>query len=125
MPTRGNVQNQELTILASAARTADTVSELFINEAHLGILILIDITAAADTPSVVFTVQSEINGVYSTVLASAAKTGISQTVLLIYPTITASANLKANDVLPHRWRVDCNHADTDSITYSIKAHLLV
>ena len=38
---------------------------------------------------------------------------------------TNASNLVANDVLPSTWRVNLVHADTDSITYSAAAQLII
>jgi hypothetical protein len=118
---------RELTILASAARTATANGADQDNIAgHRGVVVFIDCTASADTPSVVFTVQGkEPNGTaYYTLLASAAVTGASDTVLTVYPGCVAVANSVANLPLPRVWRVIATHADADSITYSVTACLI-
>lgn len=122
---------RNITLLASAARTA-TVNTADVHNATVdgapirGVKVTIDVTAASATPSVVFTIQGKdpLSGQYYTVLASAAKTGISTTVLSVYPGIAASANVSANDVMPTTWRVNCVHADADSITYTVAADVL-
>ncbi len=122
---------RNVTLLASAARTADVNTEDQHN-AHIhghpirGVKVTIDATAIAATPSVVFTIQGKdpLSGQYFTVLASAAVTATGTTVLTVYPGIAASANVAASDVMPTTWRVNCDHADADSITYSINADLL-
>lgn len=118
---------EQVTVLASAARTATVASSVFANQhGHRGIEVVIDCTAAADTPSVVFTLQgySALGDDYYTILASAAITGTGTTVLRAFPGATASANVVANFQLPGLWRVNAVHADTDSITYSVNAWLL-
>jgi len=117
----------EKVLLASAARTADTNTDDQDNiGGHRGVVVFIDCTAITDSPSVVFTIQGrEPSGdEYYDILASAAVVGAGNTVLKVYPGLTAAANTVANDVLPRRWRVNCNHADADSITYSVGAILL-
>lgn len=113
-------------VLASAARTATEASSVFPNTGFRGLHLVIDVTAAADTPSVVFTIQgqSPLGSDFYTILASAAITGTGTTVLRVYPGLTAAANTVANDVLPHLWRVNAVHADADSITYSVNAILI-
>lgn len=107
-------------IFASAARTA-TVSATISTRSSQG-LIFIDVTAAAVTPSVVFTIAgvcpSEKSTEY-TILTSAAITGTGLTVLRISPHLTAAANTIAKDILPQAIKVTATHADTDSITYSV------
>lgn len=115
------------TVLASAARTATVASSTFGNDlGHRGVEVVIDVTAAADTPSVVFTIQgySPLGDDYYTILASAAITGTGTTVLRAFPDATAAANTVANFQLPGLWRVNAVHADTDSITYSVNAWLM-
>lgn len=120
-------QPEQVTVFASAARTATVASSTYANQqGHRGIQVVIDVTASADTPSVVFTVQgfSPLGEDYYTILASAAITGAGTTVLRVYPGLTAANNVVANDVLPAQWRVNAVHADADSITYSVNAILL-
>lgn len=114
------------TVFASAARTATEPSATFANYGHRGLHVVIDATASADTPSVVFTIQgySGLGDDYYTILASAAVTGTGTTVLRVFPGATNAANTVANDVLPGLWRVNAVHADADSITYSVNAWLL-
>lgn len=114
------------TVFASAARTATVNSELFESQGARGVHVIIDVTAASATPSVVFTIQgySGLGDDYYTLLASAAITGTGTTVLKVFPGATAAANLAANDTLPPRWRVIATHGDADSITYSVMANLL-
>jgi hypothetical protein len=113
-------------VLTSAARTASVNSAVFPNLGWRGLHLIIDCTASADTPSVVFTVQgySPLGDDYYTILASAAVTGAATTVLRVYPGCIAAANTVANDCLPHLWRVAAVHADGDSITYSVNAIML-
>jgi hypothetical protein len=120
-------RNYEITILASAARTATTTSNDFYNHRARGAVFCIDATAAADTPSVVFTVQgkSSLGSDYWTILASAAITGTGATILRVYPGITAAANAAVSDVLPLIYRISAVHADGDSLTYSVSANLVV
>lgn len=119
-------QPAQETVFASAARTADTASTVFANYGYRGLHLVIDATASAVTPSVVFTVQgySPLGDDYYTILASAAITGAGTTVLRVYPGCIAAANTVANDCLPPLWRVSAVHADADSITYSVNALLL-
>ena len=115
--------NTDLTILSSAARTATNQSADFTNYNGRGLHLVIDATAIAATPSVVFTIQGKdaISGKYYTILTSAAVTAVSTTILRVFPGATAAANTVANDILPRVWRIDATHGDADSITYSVGA----
>ena len=118
---------EQQTVFTSAARTATAASAVFPNQlGHRGLHLVIDCTASADTPSVVFTIQgySPLGNDYYTILASAAVTGAATTVLRVYPGLAASANVSVSDCLPALWRVNAVHDDTDSITYSVNAVLL-
>lgn len=121
------VSNEDGTAFASAARTATPTPFDGVNYGHRGLHLVIDVTAASDTPSVVFTIQGkdELSDKYYTILASAAITGTGTTVLRVYPNLTASANVTVNDVLPRNWRVIATHADADSITYSVGYSLVL
>lgn len=117
----------ESTIYSSAARTGTPTAVTQTNSAgYRGVVVVIDCTASADTPSVVFTIQgySTLGNDWYTILASAAVTGAETRILRVFPGATAAANTVANDWLPLSWRVDATHADADSITYSVNAILL-
>lgn len=117
--------NRSVTLLPSAARTATVASATVATEQARGVLIGVNVTASAATPSVVFTVESLVGGVYRTVLTSAAVTGTGNTWLRVYPGVTAVANEAVSDVIGEAFRVTATHADADSITYSVTAVLLV
>lgn len=117
---------EQQTVFASAPRTASADSLTFGNRGHRGVIVVIDVTAIAATPSVVFTIQgySALGDDYYTILASAAITATGTTVLRVFPASTVTANLAANDQLPPQWRVSAANGDADSITYSVNALLL-
>lgn len=121
-----NSNNYNLEILSSAARTATVNSSDFNNNEYRGAQIVIDVTAVAATPSVVFSVEGydDISGQYYSILDSAAITGTGTTVLTVYPGATASANVSTGNVIPATWRITATHADADSITYSVGANLV-
>lgn len=119
--------NANVTVLASSARTANTDSTDQTNYNGRGLHVVINVTAVTDTPSVVFTIQGKdsVSSGYYTILASAAIVGTGATVLRVFPGATAAANAAANDILPRTWRVHAEHADTDSITYSVGASVIL
>ena len=114
-------------VYASAARTATPDTQELEVAGYRGLHLIIDCTAASDTPSVVFTIQGvdRVSAKVYTILASAAITGTGTTILRVGPGLTASANVVANDVLPPVIRILATHADTDSLTYSVGASLCV
>lgn len=119
--------NYEETVLASAARTALVDSADLVNYNARGVVVVIDATALSATPSVTFTIQgkSSLGSDYYTILASAAIVGTGQTILRVYPGITAAANLSVSDVLPRIWRVSVAVGDADSLTYSVSANYIL
>lgn len=121
---RGNV---DVTVFASAARTATPTPFDGVNYNGKGLHLVIDCTAIAASPSVVFTLQGldAISGKFYTILASAAIVGTGTTVLRVYPGLTVAANLVASDILPRNYRVIATHGDADSITYTVGASLIL
>jgi hypothetical protein len=117
--------SSQITVLASAARTASVNSSDFTNPGARGVRVWIKVTAISATPSVVFTIAGKSSqGDYYAILASAAVTGTGTTTLVVHPDIAASANAVANTVLPYQWRVQAVAGDADSMTYSIGAEYL-
>jgi hypothetical protein len=119
--------NTDITVLSSAARTATTASSDITNYNGRGLHLVIDVTAVADTPSMVCTIQGKdtLSSAYYTILASAAITGVSTNVYRVFPGSTVMANAAANDIIPRTWRVNCVNDDSNSITYSIGASVVL
>lgn len=114
-------------IHASAARTATPTATTYANgDGHRGVVVVIDVTAIAASPGITVTIQgySPVGDDYYTILAGLEITGTGTTVMRVYPGLTASNNVTANDVLPPQWRVNVVHTDSDSITYSVNAMLI-
>lgn len=114
-----NTFKEPRTVFASTARTATESASFACGT--LGGIFIIDVTAAAATPSVVFTIAGldPTSSKAYTILASAAITGTGTTVLRVHPELTAAANTIAKDMLPATVKVTATHADADSITYSV------
>lgn len=121
----GNATIRE-TLYASVARTATPTAGLVSMRGRRGVQIVIVATASADTPSVVPTIQCHdpLSDTFYTILTGAAITGASTVVLTVYPGATAVANVSTGNVIPDVFKVVMTHADGDSITYSVAAHLL-
>lgn len=117
---------RKVRLLASAARTAAlTVSKQETPNIEK-LIVFIDVTASAATPSVTFTIRGykpNPDGVDDTydILASAAVTGVGNTVLKVSPGITAAANAAVADNMPGEWDINITVADADSLTYSVSA----
>lgn len=116
----------EVTVYASAARTATPTAVVLNCQRARGLVVVIDATAVTATPSVVCTLDGfdVLSGKYFNILTAAAVTAVSTKVLKIAPGITVAANLAVADVVPESVRVLMTHGDADSITYTVSAHLL-
>lgn len=113
-------------ILPSAARTTLQTPPDFVNEAHRGVKVVVDVTVyTAGSLTVTIQGKDKVSRKYFTLLASAALAATGTVVLTVYPGLTAAGNLTASDVLPETWRVVTAVGDATSITYSIGASLLV
>lgn len=128
------VGKRELTLLASAARTATTVTpDQTLQDETInvrGILVIVDVTAIAATPAITLSLQGKdpVSGTYINLLtAAAALTAVGTAVYLLYPgagAAGAGVAQVAGFPLPSTWRVSVAHGDADSITYSVGALLL-
>jgi len=118
---------EHVTVFPLKARTTAQTSSIIENdEGAEGLVVVIDCTAVADTPSVTFTIQGydTTSSKAYTILASAAITGTGTTVLRVHPALTAATNTIAKDLLPRYWRVSVAVADADSMTYSVGASMV-
>lgn len=117
-----------VTVLPSAARTATpTVDEYIIEHGSpSGLVCVIDVTAVGVTPSVVFTLQGydPVSAKKWTLLASAAITTVSTTILRVSPQLTASANLIAKDIVPDGFGLTAVHGNGVSTTYTVSIHVV-
>lgn len=118
--------NTELTLLASAARTATTASADQTNHNARGLHVGINVTAIT-TSNLTVTIQGKdpISGTYYTILAGVAITSTGLYLLKVYPGITGVTNASASDLLPRTFRVNCVKGDGSSWTYSVSASLVV
>ena len=111
---------------ASAARTATPVPAELTTEGARGLHLVITVTAVTATPSVVPAIEGydPLSTTWYTLLTGVAITATGTTILKIYPGIATLANGAASDVVPETIRVVMTHGDSDSITYSVAAHLV-
>lgn len=116
-------QNDEVTLFASAARTATVDSAEQENAEARGVHVIIDVTVDPAAASIVAKIQGKdpASGKWHDILEATAITAVGTTVLKIYPGIPVVAGGVASDILPKTWRVRVEHADGDSITYSVGA----
>lgn len=115
----------ERIILESAPRTATVDSADQRDPNAEAVHIIINVTAVTATPSITPRIQGKdpASGGYYDILVGTAVTAAGMTVLKVGPGLAAAANAAAADILPDIWRVRIEHADADSITYSVGAVL--
>ena len=121
-----SVHTPQVTLFASAARTATPAAAEFDAGGHHGLHLVIDVTAVTATPSVVPSIDfhDNLSGKWCNLLTGAAITATGTTVLKIYPGIAAVANAAAPDCIHGRMRLALTHGDSDSATYSAAVHLI-
>ena len=118
--------NTQIVLFPSVARTADSNSADIDNiEDYQSAIIVIDVTLDPGTASVVFTVEGKdlLSGEYYEILEAAAIASVSTTVLHIGSGHVLANNISVGTRLPRVWRIEADHADAESITYSIGADL--
>lgn len=118
--------NIEGTVLASAARTAQTSSADQTNHNARGVICVVETTAASGTGGLTLIIQGKdpVSGSYYSLFAAAAAiTAIGTNAYAIYPGIATAAVLGykggANLILPRTWRIVVNVGDASSYTYSV------
>jgi hypothetical protein len=119
--------NEEVTLLASAARTAQTDSTDQVNYNARGVMIILDITVDAAsvglTPSILM--KDPVSGKDVTIwTAAAAATAVGTDIYLIYPGVLAAdfnGTEAVSIALPRTWVLRIAVADADEATYSVGA----
>lgn len=114
-------QGRPVVYLPSAARTATPTVYTVYSRGATGLAVTLKATAASLTPSVVVTIQAydAVTAAWTTLLTSAAITGVSTNRYVVAPEITEAANLAVSTTLPDTLRVVPTHGDTDPLTYSV------
>ena len=121
--------NLDLTLLASAARTATTTSTDQTNRNGKGVLVTVDVTSITSTPILTPSIQCKdvLSGKYESLLtASATITATGTHTYVVYPGVGAASGDVAQTAgfpLCRTWRVSIAHTDSDSATYSVGASL--
>lgn len=115
-----------VTVRSLAYYTTSDTTSLVTNWAYRGMRITYTATDTILTPGVTITLQgyNDAAAEYYTVLASASQTGEGTLNMHIYPGGPVTANVAANTVLPHFWRVVITHADGDSVKYGLKVEVI-
>lgn len=120
------MSSTEITLYPSAARTATPAAVTVATGYARGLHLVVDVSAIVSTPSITVTLEQQdvASGKWYPLIASAAITAVSTTVLKVYPGLPAAANASVNDVLTETVRCTVTHANGNSITYSVTAHLV-
>jgi hypothetical protein len=120
----GNQDN--IVVLASAARTTTQTQSDQTNTNCKGIIVVLDMTNVG-TGSVTLEIDAKdpVSGKYYAILTGAAVTTNSTNIYRVYPGLTAVANATASDVLPKTWRIKVTANNANSATYSVGAMLIV
>lgn len=121
--------NMEVTLLASAERTATVNTDDQVNRGARGVIVTLDVTVIDATPSVVLKIQYKdvASGKYEALLVATAVTATGTHTYIVYPDVGAAADdvtKVASFPLGQTWRVRIEHGDTDKITYSCGCCLL-
>jgi len=118
-----DVTNGTAAILPAIARVAGATSSNVSNPKWRGAHFIIEVTAAAGSPSVTFEIQARnaASGNYYRMLVSEPILTTGTHILKIYPGIPPSPNRVSSDILPAVFRVVTTHVNGDSITYSVDA----
>lgn len=120
----------EVVVLPSAARTASTNSDELTNHGQRGIALYIDVTAVSSGSISTVAIQAPNPSGTWTTLYSFGTLSIGSTgthALCVYPGAASAASWKSAPLqgpLPRRFRVAVTNADSNSITYSVRADLL-
>ena len=119
--------NKDIVLLISAARTAEVESAEQTNTRGKGLHVIIDVTVDPAAASVTSKIQGKdpVSGKWYDILVGLAIIATGTTILKIFPGIIPVANVAASDILPAHWRFQMSVADTDSMTYSVGATVIV
>lgn len=122
----GAPRKSGVTLFASEARTASPTPVNFTVDDADSLEIVVDVTAVALTPSVVFNIERRdtASQTWITLLSSVAVATVQTLRLRVSPHLAAAANTVANDLVGGVMRVRPVHGDADSITYSVGASAL-
>jgi hypothetical protein len=112
-----------ITLTNAGAGTTNSADQE--NNGGRGLAVVLDITANSGTIDVTLNIQvkDKASGKYITLLSSVSKTATGTYRYVVYPTITASANLIAQDVLPEIWRLQvvCGAGSSPQVTLTAGA----
>lgn len=125
-PRQGiNLDGQSLLTLTAANANINGADQT--NPHASSIAVVVDITAISGTgATLVVTLEGKdpISGKYFTILASAGLIAIGTTVLRVFPSAAAVANLTVNGILPKTYRVKATITGTTPLVTATVSGLL-
>lgn len=111
---------EQVTALASAARTATTTVDIVKGSKYCGVQAYLIVTAVPTVETLTFSIQGkDAAGNYYTLLAGAASATTGTVPLTLFPAATVTANVSANNCLPDVWALKVTHSASGSFTYSV------
>lgn len=117
---------RSFSLFSSAARTAtpDTI-EIEGTGRSTALIVVLDVTAVAIAPTVTVAVAGvdRLSGKTWPIVTSAAVLTTGTTVLRVAPGLIAVTNLTVGDILPPVVRITVTHGNSNSITYTLSAHV--
>ncbi len=119
--------NDTITLLNDATRSASIDSEVYINYNSKGGHFIINVSAIAVDATITVTVQgADPNSLdYYDILVGTTISTIGVHVLKVYPGIGQIPNGSASDILPRFFRVSVLYGGTDTIAYAVVCSLVV
>lgn len=121
--------NTEGTALASAARTATTLSALLTNHNARGVLLHFEISAVpgGDTVTLVVKSRDPVTGGIRTHATDAAVSAVSSRQILVYPGASGATDIETirGVPIPRTWYVEIIHSGVGSFTYSVGYSLIL
>lgn len=118
-------RNLPVTVLASAARTATTVTSADqVNDSWSSAHVIINVSAYTSgnyTPKV--QAKDPVSGTYYDLCVGTAISATGITLLKVGPGFAASPNAICGDMLPRVWRISLAGASTPVMTFSVGAFL--
>lgn len=121
MPNPVSFDDPNALITGTAQAVGTLTSAKQFNLQHRGLKVWINISAIGATTNLTVTIRGydPVTGGTVTILASAALTTTGESTLTVYPSLTAAANVTANDVLPPTWDITAAVAGTNTATFTV------
>jgi hypothetical protein len=116
----------QVVVYPSAARTATPAAVTLFTNRVKAVRIVFDATAITSTPDVTCKIEAvdSLSGKATLLLTTLSVATAVTTVLNVGPGVTAAANAAANSFLGDSIRITMTHANANSMTYSVSAHLI-